>query len=133
MTNFYFPCTFIFSSHILAIDLFYGVPLFLLKIFLSVKRKPFLAFAIIIPLQIPLRKLKILSFKNYHSKLAELMWDFDHAGLPSHIHKFFKYSAEIHRYVTRSSKNANLAQYTGWKTKIGSFMLRFIGPKVLNL
>ena len=70
--------------------------------------------------------------KLYHSKLASLMWDFDHGAGPSHLQKLFKYSSEIHSYGTRSSSNANLAQNIGCKTKVGSLMLKFMGPKVLN-
>ena len=79
------------------------------------------------------------SFKNfkiltrlYRSKLASFMWDFDHGVLPSHLQKLFKYSSESHGYGTRSSANANLAQNISCKTKVGSLMLKFMGPKVLN-
>ena len=79
------------------------------------------------------KKLKILTLeKLYRSKLASLMWEFDHAGLPNHLRNFFKYSSEVHSYTTRSSFNANLAQNIGFKTKVGSLMLSCTGPKVLN-
>ena len=79
------------------------------------------------------RKFKILSLENlYRLKLASLMWDFDHSLLPSHLQKLFKYSSEIHSYGTRSSENANLARNFSCNTQVGSLMLKFMGPKVLN-
>ena len=60
------------------------------------------------------------------------MWDFDHGVLPNHLQKIFKYTSDFHGYGTRSSVNANLAQNISCKTKIGSLMLKFMGPKVLN-
>ena len=68
----------------------------------------------------------------YRLKLASLMWDFDHGGLPNHLRKLFKYSSECHSFNTRSASNANLAQNTGFKTNLGSLMLSYTGPKVLN-
>ena len=40
------------------------------------------------------KKLKTLTLeKLYRSKLASLMWEFDHVGLPNHLRIFFKYSS----------------------------------------
>jgi len=76
---------------------------------------------------------KILNLeKLYRLKLAFLMWDFDHGGLPNHLRKLFKYSSDCHSFNTRSASNANLAQNTGFKTNSGSLMLSYTGPKVLN-
>ena len=76
---------------------------------------------------------KILNLeKLYRLKLASLMWDFDHGGLPNHLRKLFKYSSDCHSFNTRSASNANLAQNTGFKTNSGSLMLSYTGPKVLN-
>ena len=80
-----------------------------------------------------LNTFKILTLeKLYRSKLASFMWDFHHGLLPSHLQEFFKYSSEFHGYGTRSSTNANLAQNISCKTKVGSLMVKFTGPKVLN-
>ena len=80
------------------------------------------------------KKFKILSVENlFRLKIASLMWDFDHKLLPNHFQKiFFKYSSETHSYGTRSSANANLAQNVLYNTQIGSLMLKYTGPKVLN-
>ena len=72
------------------------------------------------------RKFKILSLENlYRLKLASLIWDFPVT---------FKNFSNIHpkSIVTRSSANANLARNFSCNTQVGSLMLKFIGPKVIN-
>ena len=133
MIKYFFRYIILFSNRIYAMDLLHGAHLFMLKIFLLSKKEqfePLLVSVSMIPPLIPL-KCKILTLdKLYRSKLASFMWDFDHGVLPNHLQKFFKYSSD--GYGTRSSANANLAENISCEIKVGSLMLKFMGPKVLN-
>ena len=94
---------------------------------------PFLDSVLVILQQI-LSKTQNSNFgKLYRSKLASLMWEFDHAGLPNHLQNFFKYSSKVHSYTTRSSFNADLTQNIGFKTKVGSLMLSFTGLFIMTV
>ena len=136
MIKFYFHYIFLFFSHILVMALqLGGSSTYTKNIFLIQKRaiRAISGLGYSDSTADSFKKFKILTLeKLYQSKLAALMWDFDHSGLPNHLRKLFNYSSEVHSFNTRSVSKANLAQNTGFKTNIGSKMLSCTGPKVLN-
>ena len=80
-----------------------------------------------------MKELQILSIKDlYLTKIASLMWDFDHGLLPDTLNKLFSRRSSVHNVNLRNVSEGRLYTATRYNTNYGSNSFSSIGSKLLN-
>jgi hypothetical protein len=82
----------------------------------------------------PLMKdLQILSIKDlYSTKIASLMWDFDHGLLPHSLNSLFARRSSLHNINLRNVSEGRLYTANRYNTNYGPKSFSLVGSKLLN-
>ena len=80
-----------------------------------------------------MKELQILSIKDlYSTKIASLMWDFDHGLLPQTLSSLFSRRSSVHNVNLRNVSEGRLYTATRYNTSYGKNSFSLIGSKLLN-
>ena len=80
-----------------------------------------------------MKELQILSIKDlYSTKIASLMWDYDHGLLPHTLCSLFSRRSSVHNVNLRNVSQGRLYTATRYNTNYGLKSFSLIGSKLLN-
>ena len=80
-----------------------------------------------------MKELQILSIKDlYSTKIASLMWDYDHGLLPHSLCSLFSKRSSVHNINLRNASEDRLYTATRYNTSYGTKSFSLIGSKMLN-
>ena len=80
-----------------------------------------------------MKELQILSIKDlYSTKIASLMWDFDHGLLPHSLSSLFTRRSSLHNINLRNASEDRLYTATRYNTNYGTKSFSLVGSKLFN-